>query len=301
MNFRHLEYFIKLAENEHMRLTAEQLNTSQPNLSHAISVLEKELGVALFEKKGRNIYLTSYGKLFYEYVSPGLNKLYSGKQMLQELASPETGQIQLGFIYTMGSVLTPTLAKQFLAVPGNEQIHFRFSQGNSCDMLQQLKSDTLDIAICSKIDDDPEVQFDSLTEQKIVVVVPENHPLSSKKSVSLDELAAYPFVYYNQQSGLRPYIDEILHAKNIQPTIACEVEEDHSMLGFVGSDYGVAIMPDIPSISAYPVKKLRIADIIPARHIYLATRKNKKKTPVVQKFYNYCLENKETLRTDTLK
>ncbi|MGM0122811.1 hypothetical protein IGI37_000177 [Enterococcus sp. AZ194] len=297
MNFRHLEYFLKLAENEHMRLTAEQLNTSQPNLSHAISVLEKELGVALFEKKGRNIYLTRYGKIFYDYVSPGLNQLYSGKQMLQEIASPETGQIQLGFIYTMGSSLTPNLAKQFLAEKNNEAIQFRFSQGNSSDILQQLKSDNIDIAICSKIDDDAEIHFDVLTEQKIVVIVPNKHPLTknSQNTVSLNELAGYPFVYYNNQSGLRPYIDEILNNHSIQPQITCEVEEDHSMLGFVGYDYGVAIMPDIPSISAYPVTKLTITDEIPSRYIYLATKKNKRKTPVVQKFYDYCLEKKMTL------
>lgn len=299
MNFRHLEYFVKLAENEHMRLTAEQLNTSQPNLSHAISVLEKELGVELFEKKGRNIYLTRYGKIFYDYVSSGLYQLYSGKQMLQEIASPENGQIQLGFIYTMGSSLTPLLAKKFLAISGNEHIRFSFSQGNSSDILQQLKSDDIDIAICSKIDDDSDIQFDILTEQKIIVVVPNTHPLSSKNTVTLEELAEYAFVYYNKESGLRPYIDEILHDKSIQPVVTCEVEEDHSMLGFVGCDYGVAIMPDIPSISAYPVKKLMISDKIPSRYIYVATKKNKKKTPAVQKFYDYCLEQSLTIK-DTL-
>ncbi|MBP1046723.1 LysR family transcriptional regulator [Enterococcus sp. BWM-S5] len=299
MNFRHLEYFVKLAENEHMRLTAEQLNTSQPNLSHAISVLEKELGVELFEKKGRNIYLTRYGKIFYDYVSSGLYQLYSGKQMLQEIASPENGQIQLGFIYTMGSSLTPLLAKKFLALSGNEHIRFSFSQGNSSDILQQLKSDDIDIAICSKIDDDPDIQFDILTEQKIIVVVPNTHPLSFENTVTLEELAEYAFVYYNKESGLRPYIDEILHDKSIQPVVTCEVEEDHSMLGFVGCDYGVAIMPDIPSISAYPVKKLMISDKIPSRYIYVATKKNKKKTPAVQKFYDYCLEQSLTIK-DTL-
>lgn len=299
MNFRHLEYFVKLAENEHMRLTAEQLNTSQPNLSHAISVLEKELGVELFEKKGRNIYLTRYGKIFYDYVSSGLYQLYSGKQMLQEIASPENGQIQLGFIYTMGSALTPKLAKDFLAIKNNEKIRFSFSQGNSSDILQLLKNDEIDIAICSKIDEDTDIHFDILTEQKIVVVVPNTHALSQKKAVTLNELAEYSFVYYNKQSGLRPYIDEILHTRDIQPTITCEVEEDHSMLGFVGCDYGISIMPDIPSISAYPVKKLLIADDIPARFIYLATKKNKKKTPAVQKFYDYCLEKSLTPYTES--
>ena len=68
MNLRQLEFFILLAQSEHMTKAAELANTSQPNVSHAMTTLEQELGVALFEKKGRNIRLTRQGRIFYEYV-----------------------------------------------------------------------------------------------------------------------------------------------------------------------------------------------------------------------------------------
>ena len=64
MNLNHLQYFRVLAKLEHYTQAAEQLSITQPSLSHAISTLEKELGTYLFEKQGRNVRLTKYGRVF---------------------------------------------------------------------------------------------------------------------------------------------------------------------------------------------------------------------------------------------
>ena len=68
MNLNQLHYFAKLAEVEHYTKAAEELSISQPSLSHAVSSLEKEIGTKLFEKQGRGVVLTKYGKIFKEYV-----------------------------------------------------------------------------------------------------------------------------------------------------------------------------------------------------------------------------------------
>lgn len=73
MNIRHLRFFVELAKTEHMAKAAEKLGISQPSLSYAISSIEEELGVPLFEKEGRNIRLTNYGKIYLEYVKSGLS------------------------------------------------------------------------------------------------------------------------------------------------------------------------------------------------------------------------------------
>ena len=67
VNFQHLEYFNELAKTQYMAQAAQNLGISQPTLSYAVKKLEEELGVPLFEKSGRNIRLTVYGKSFAEY------------------------------------------------------------------------------------------------------------------------------------------------------------------------------------------------------------------------------------------
>ena len=64
MNLNQLHYFVTLAYMEHYTKAAKQLSITQPSLSHAIGMLEQELGTYLFEKQGRNVVLTKYGKVF---------------------------------------------------------------------------------------------------------------------------------------------------------------------------------------------------------------------------------------------
>ena len=67
MTLNQLTYFQKIAELEHFSRAAEELNISQPSLSRSIDTLEQELGLPLFEKQGRNVILTKYGRIFLEH------------------------------------------------------------------------------------------------------------------------------------------------------------------------------------------------------------------------------------------
>ena len=289
MNLRQLEFFKMLADTEHMTQAAKLLNTTQPNLSHSMSELEKELEAQLFEKIGRNIQLTKYGKFFYTYVSNALDELNRGERALKDLVSPDKGLIDFGFIYTAGSFLAPMLLKTFSEREGNDQIRFNLFQGNSSDMTDLLLREEVDLAITSKLKEDLQLQYEILTEDEVVLIVPPHHPLAQYDQVSLQQTAGYPFVYFNKRSGLRPYIDKILKTAAVEPEIVCEVEEDHTMLGFVAHGFGIALMPKIPSISAYQVKALQLVDNSQPRYIYLATKKDHFLSPAAVRFKEFIL------------
>ena len=128
MNLNHLHYFRVLAKTEHYTQAANQLDITQPSLSHAIAALEKDLGCYLFEKQGRNIKLTKYGRIFYEYIDKGLQEVDLGERRLRELTSQENGWIDLAFIYTLGSHYVPHLLQSFLAQSQNRKIKFSLKQ-----------------------------------------------------------------------------------------------------------------------------------------------------------------------------
>ena len=94
MNLSQLQYFKVLAQEEHYTRAAQMLSITQPSLSHAISQLEQELGTRLFEKKGRNVVLTRYGKMFLPYVEESLKVLNEGAH--------SGGQWQQAWNYTSG-------------------------------------------------------------------------------------------------------------------------------------------------------------------------------------------------------
>ncbi len=289
MNLRQLEFFVALAETEHMTKVAKKLNTSQPNISHAIASLEQELGIELIEKKGRNVVMTYHGKVFYDYIAPALQKIADGEQRLREIIDPDAGEIQLGFIFTLGAHLVPSLVKKFQAQVNNK-VQFEFHQGNSNQIIQLLLDNEIDLGLCSKVSDHHELNYELITKEEVVIVVPNEHPLAQCEAVSLSATSDFPYVYYNKKSGLRPFLDQVIAALDLKINITCELEEDHSILGFVGNGFGIAIMPDIASIASYPVKKLRITDALPDRQVYLVSKQRQTVSPAIKKFREFCLQ-----------
>lgn len=141
MNLNQLQYFKILAQEEHYTRAAQMLSITQPSLSHAIAQLEEELGTRLFEKKGRNIVLTRYGKLFLPYVEESLKVLEEGVQRTRELNGSKEGIIHLAYIYTMGSNFTPKMVRNFLDAYPDYHIDFHFTVGTTGDILAGLKED----------------------------------------------------------------------------------------------------------------------------------------------------------------
>ena len=113
MNLLHLRYFAKLAQTLHYTRAAEHLCIAQPSLSHAISQMEAELGVPLFEKVGKSIVLTHYGEQFLACAQQTLMTLGNGVDALQRVGRGE-GLIRLGLLCTLGKDFVLGLAERFL-------------------------------------------------------------------------------------------------------------------------------------------------------------------------------------------
>ena len=160
MNLYHLRYFVTLAHLEHYTKAADVLAITQPSLSHAISSLEEELGVKLFEKNGRNVSLTKYGKTFLGDVEETLNRLDSSVNGLQ-LAGKGEGQIDVAFLRTLGVDFVPKIIRNFLTANEGKQINFNLfcDKVLTGDILTGLKEKKYDIGFCSKFDDEPLIEF----------------------------------------------------------------------------------------------------------------------------------------------
>lgn len=291
MNLNHLQYFRTLARTEHYTQAAKELSITQPSLSHAISTLEKDLGTYLFEKQGRNIRLTKYGRFFLKYVNNALHELEVGEKKLRDLTSSSHGAIDLGFIYTLGAHIMPNLIKDFLSNDEYKNISFSLFQGTTRNIIAGLKNEKFDLGFCSIIENEPDIDFVPIFEEELVLVVSKNHELATLDSIDLKDMENYPFVFFNKESGIRSLIDSLFDKVKITPKIICEVEEDSAVLGLVSVDYGVAILPNISIIKNFDVKTLHINNPIIKRYIYLAYMKNKYISPSSNHFRNFVIKN----------
>ncbi|MCI8959626.1 MAG: LysR family transcriptional regulator [Lachnospiraceae bacterium] len=203
MNLMHLRYFMKLAEIQNYTLTASELYITQPGLSSAVNSLEEELGIRLFEKKGRNVHLTKYGMEFYRYVDQSLKVLDAGISVAQEHSGKLNGVIEIGCIDTIISDYLATVIHNFRQK--YPKIQFKVYQSQTEAILSMMESRSCDIGLCSFDTPVPNISAVPILTQEVVAVVYKHHPLAARGSIVMADLADYPILTYTlaQQIGQR--------------------------------------------------------------------------------------------------
>lgn len=244
MNLDYLRYFVKLAQVGHYTRASEQLNISQPSLSHAVRQLEEELGVPLFERQGRNTQLTQLGAEFLDCAARTLATLDEGVISLRRKARGE-GLIRLGFLRVLGTDYVPRLAARFLAAHPDRQLQFTFHSGRTQELLEGLADRRYDLVFCSRPAPELGLTAVPVRAQELVLIVPTGHPLAGRSGVSLAEAAPYPMVCFSRDSGLRAVVDELFDALGVCPQVAWETEEDQVVAGLVAQGFGIAVVPEM--------------------------------------------------------
>lgn len=293
MNIKQLKYFQLLAKTQHYTSTSEYFSISQPSLSHSISELEKEIGIKLFQKRGRNVELTKEGKQYLTYVEQALNALSEGEQFVKELTSVSHGHIGLAFIYSISSNYIPKIVKAFLDQPENKNITFSFYEGMSQNIIEGLRDKKYEIGICSRLQDEPDVYFQKLTKQELVFIISNDHPLSKRKKLDLKDLVNEPLILFTERSGMKNVIDEMLNKTGLQPNIACHVETESAMMGLVSINYGIGIMPRVLIPQEFNVTLVPMNKNYQKRDIFIATMENRPLLPAAQKFYHFLIEHSD--------
>ena len=214
MNLNHLQYFVKLAYLEHYTKAAKDLSITQPSLSHAISSLEEELGTKLFEKQGRNVSLTKYGKTFLKYVEKSLEYLQEGVDKTKALTCATSGLIDLGYIYTLEADFMPNMVRKFLDENKDKNFGFTFSSNNTKSIIEGLKNEKYDLGFCSKVENETSIDFIKVKQEELVIIVPKNHELSKYNEIDLIETISYNHIVFTKSSGLRQVIDNLDEIKS---------------------------------------------------------------------------------------
>lgn len=290
MNLKQLQYFRALAKTQHYTKAAAQLYITQPSLSQAISELEKELNIKLFEKEGRNIKLTKYGQYYLTYVEKGLNVLEQGEKNLHKLSSIDSGEIEVGYIYNLAGDCLPSIIQAFVESIDGGNITFSCLQGTTRQILDGLKEEKYDLAFCTYLENEPEIEFIPLEKKEVVLIAHKDHELVNRQNIHIDDIKDYKFVFFNKTSSLRQAIDKECSKAGFALNIACEVAEDNALIGLVAAKQGIGIIPRGPELESYDIKILHTEKPIFEQMIYMATIKKKYIPPLVERFRNFVIQ-----------
>lgn len=246
MTLLQLQYFSTLARVLHYTHAAEELHISQPTLSYSINELEKEMGVRLFEKQNRKIFLTESGERFLPYVKKAMQLLDEGVDVTRQTADQATMNVRIGYFHSISASLIPSLVEKVYHSDVGRRVRFQFTEDTSFDIFNKLKNGDLDLAFCAHRDD----WADSITimKQPLYLAVPADHALASKEFVSFMDFAREPMVMLDKPSSLRMLTDRIFSRHGIIPNVVFEVRECNAALQYVALKFGVAILPEVPAM-----------------------------------------------------
>lgn len=253
-----LQYFKVLSRVLHYTRAAEELHIAQPSLSYAISELEKELGVKLFQKENRKISLTIYGEQFLPYVERALSLLEEGTEVLSQLAGLKPQLVHLGYFQSISASLIPAMMEAFYLSPDNQGIRIQFTEGPSYDVFSLLGAGKLDMTFGMHRADWAESVV--IMRQPLYLVVPSGHRLAGLSSVSFDDFAREKQVMLDKPSGLRQQLDRLYSQRHVIPDVVFEVRECNTALQYVALRFGVSVLPQIPAMDSDKVCVIPISD-----------------------------------------
>lgn len=241
MELYQLRYFKTVAETEHFTRAAEKLHISQPSLSKSISNLEAELGVLLFERDKRAVYLNDYGRAFLKRVERILNEVDEAAQELKDMSGEAAGDV-----YIASSMMFSAPSKVHTYTSGfflnNPQISLHLYILDNAKIEEQLLARKIDFGYSVSLPEHLEIEAVPLFTYRLGVVVGKDHPLARKGTIYLSELMGDRFLCNNTSPDFRDSIYELCHKAGFRPKVAFEGESSRLIGDAVGRGLGVAFI-----------------------------------------------------------
>ena len=275
------------------------IGLTQPSVSGSIQALEKGLGLKLFDRKGRDVCLTRPGEVLLSYAKQILILRKDAIRQIESLADLKKGLLVIGASSIPGEYILPKMIQAFYqSYPG---IFCMLKVSDSQKVLQSLLDHDIEIGfVGTRINQNqPELLYEPLIEDKMVVCCSSQHPWSGRKFIHIDELASQPFLQREEGSGTRREIEKQLgqvgfDLKKLQ--IVAEMGSTEAIKQGIKSGYGISILSAI-SIKdlekAGRIASLSIQEVPLVRHFFIAELKNREHSPAHNKFRQEILNNKE--------
>jgi DNA-binding transcriptional LysR family regulator len=277
-----LRCFVAVAEELHFGRAAERLNLTQPPLSRQIQILERILGVELFNRTSRAVRLTPSGRAFLVEARRILRLSEEAAVTVRRVALGQVGSISIGFTAASAYSYLPDLVRRARrALP---EVDLVLKEMVSSQQIEALGARRIDVSFMRS----PLAHhgFDTLRVQKerLVAALPDCHRLSAQPRVSLESLAEEPFIMYSPGEA-RYFHDLILTLfakRGLAPRAVQYLAQVHTILGLVRSTMGVSLVPEsaaVLSVKGVVLKELQPPSR-PSVELFMAWR-SKNDNPLV--------------------
>ncbi len=298
MELRHLRYFEAVARHSHVTRAAAELHIAQPALSKQISQLEHELGVALFDRVGRNVRLTEAGESLLPHARAVMAQVEAARAEMAERIGLRKGRATVGAPPTVGTQLLPTVLATFnKRYPG---IELRLHEAGVQTLLDLLETGLTDVAVVTLPVDDENLTVVPIFTEEMVIAVWLGHPMAGRSEVTISELQGEPWVLSPENYELREAALVACERAGFSPRVVLDGGETDTLLRFVAAGVGIALVPRLAVQGATDLVALRVSDQKLNRSLGVVWRGDRVASPAARALREFLVEQLRRPRSQLL-
>jgi DNA-binding transcriptional LysR family regulator len=271
----HLTTFYHAAQFLNFSQAAKALGSDQPAVSRRISELERQLGHPLFARLGgpRGVSLTPAGEKLLELAAGTVEELMRLPERFSEEMS-QTGPQELRVIggqQLLLSLLAPAL---FAFAERRPAVNVAVTSALKPEVIEAVRSGTADIGLTSATRIPRDLAYDEVLSDRLVLLVPANHPLTAHTSVALSDIEPFPLLVPDVHSSTRSLIDEAFRSLELTPRIGMDLQRWEVIREFVALGLGIAIVPGFVARGLSGTATLEVNFQFPRRSYGILTAKS---------------------------
>lgn len=264
---------------------SRELCLTQPAVSMHIKQLETNLGVLLFERVRRKVYLTDAGKQLYAYSQRIFTLLDETVQVLLEIRGVIRGNLRVAADTTAGVYVVPRFLGMFHRA--HPEVNIWLDVTNRTSATEKLLMNEVDLAVIGQVPDDHELIAEPFLPNELVVVSSAGHRLAGRQSVPLAELAQEGFLMREPGSGTRATAERFFASRGHPVQVTMELSSNSAIKQAVANDLGIAVISGHAVSLEVATGRLAILDVegFPlVRHWHLVHPREKRLSPTAAAF-----------------
>lgn len=281
MEHRLLTYFLMVCEELHFTRAAERLSISQPTLSHQIRQLEDQLGMPLFTRIGKKVYMSEAGHILRTHALNAFHELNQAKAAIEELQGMKRGMLRIG---SAGNhLLLSAIAHFHQQYP---EIEISVQELATEEVMERLLTNQVDLGIVYLPLEHELLESAALFEDEVQLVVSTAHPLAERTAVPLTELRDYPLAMLQPKFLVRRFFDRYCENAGFRVKPILELSTLDALLQVAAAGVGATVLPRsyLQTVNQPAIRIISLTDPAPTRKIGLVYRKTTYVSKAMQSF-----------------
>ncbi|MGE3861246.1 MAG: LysR substrate-binding domain-containing protein [Burkholderiaceae bacterium] len=246
MKLQQLKHLNEVVEHGfNISKAAQHLHTSQPGISRLLSLLEDELGVHIFVRNSRRLIgLTPAGEAVYAIAKRMMSDAEDMKRIAKDFRTGKAGDLSIATSHSCARYTLPALIKTFAT--RFPRVRLRLRQGSASQAAEWLGSGMAHLSVTSApAEEVADVSYIRCHELHRVILVPNGHSLTRKRRITLEDVAQFPIVTYDEGFSGRAQIVQAFQRQRLTPNIVLGATDADTMKTYARLGIGICIVAHI--------------------------------------------------------